>query len=88
MKKTTFASILIILSLLILVSCSFSTQIKSLKLNKDTFKLEVGQTEKLNLIIDPVKALTAEIIWSVSDKDIASSNSSYNIIIVTIFWAF
>ena len=68
MKKTTSKIIVLTLSFLILVSCSLFNSVKELKLNKNAFNLEVGQTEKLTLSVEPAKASLPEIIWS-SDND-------------------
>jgi uncharacterized protein YjdB len=75
MKKTVSKIIVLILSLLILVSCSINS-VKELKLNKSTFDLEVGQTEKLNLTVEPAKATIPEIQWSSSNAQVADVDNT------------
>ena len=75
MRKTIAKITALILSLLILVSCSINS-VKELKLNKSTFDLEVGQTEKLNLAVEPAEATLPEIIWSSSNAQVAEVDNT------------
>lgn len=71
MRKTIFKVFVLILPLFILVSCSSFNSVKELKLSKITFDLEVGQTEKLNLSVEPAKASLPEIAWSSDNEKVA-----------------
>jgi uncharacterized protein YjdB len=75
MKRTISKIIVLILSLLILVSCSINS-VKELKFNKSTFDLEVNQTEKLNLAVEPAKATLPEIIWSSDNATVAEVDNT------------
>ena len=76
MKKTISKIVVLILSLLILVSCSLFNSVKELKLNKSTFDLEVGQSEQLNLSVEPANASLPEIIWSSDNEKIAQVDNT------------
>jgi len=76
MKKTLIKVFILALSLLILASCKSSESLKALKLDKNNLNLEVGQTERINLTAEPANVSIPEIIWSVSDKNVAEVDNT------------
>ncbi len=84
-RKLLSISSLLIAGLMFLTSCEDKdVKVESIAFNKTTTSIELGATEKLEVVFTPVDATNKKLVWSSSNEAVATVNAEGTITAVAL----